>query len=668
MASKTVHGRGQLPLFVPQSDWTPPAMGDLPSSWADFKRVAIDCETRDEHLRKMGPGVRRGAYIAGVSFAVEDGPSFYLPVRHAEGPNLDPAQVFAYLRHQAKLFKGTLVGANLGYDLDFMAEQDVEWTPKWFRDIQVAEPLLDELKDSYSFESIARDHGLPGKDERLLREAAAAYGLDPKKDLWQLPSRFVGQYGTMDTVRLHPILRRQEKMIDEQELQNIYDLESQVLPVLVRMRRRGVRVNEAKLEEVAQFSRRGELELIGKIKHATGMTIEPNTAHMSDVVAPVLRAAGCQPPSTGKGKDSVTKDWLATQKGEVPKLIVELRQMLKLRTTFVASIREHMTNGRIHATFNQLRTSDPDEDDDDEQEGGRFGRLSCVKPNMQQQLARNKVLGPLWRSIFIPEHGALWAACDYSQQEPRVAIHASVLAGEADLINRFAYRKALDAAQKYIDNPATDNHQMMADMAGIERKDAKEIFLGLSYGMGGAKLCRKLGLPTAWVVYDPKTYARHYADSPEGKALLEAGERMHEGAGPQGQDLLDRFDRQVPFIKKTAKAMQKLAEKRGFIVTLEGRRCRFPKRPDGGYDWAHKAFNRYVQGSSADQTKKAIVALDREGYFLQLQVHDECDGSVADYAEARRMADIMETVLPLRLPSKVDIEIGPSWGEAKGVA
>src|SRR5690554_742625 len=112
---------GQLPLFLPDSDWTAPAMSDLPTSWGSGQ-VGIDCETRDELLTKLGPGVRRGGYIAGISFAIEDGPRFYLQIRHGGGGNLDPQQVLSYIRDQAKRFDGILVGANLGYDLDFLAE------------------------------------------------------------------------------------------------------------------------------------------------------------------------------------------------------------------------------------------------------------------------------------------------------------------------------------------------------------------------------------------------------------------------------------------------------------------------------------------------------------------------------------------------------------------
>src|SRR5690606_24307151 len=107
-----------------------------------------------------------------------------------------------------------------------------------------------------------------------------------------------------------------------------------------------------------------------------------------------------------------------------------------------------------------------------------YGRLSSSNPNMQQQPARDEEIGPMWRSIYLPEEGGLWCADDYSQQEPRWLVHWAVVAGRHRLISERAFKAALEAAGKYRDDPSTDNHQMMADMAGIKRKDAKELFLG----------------------------------------------------------------------------------------------------------------------------------------------------------------------------------------------
>ena len=189
-----------LPPYTPDSGWLPPELSSLPS-WKDAKRVGYDLETRDPQLKQMGIGVRRDGYVVGIAFAIEDGPSAYLPIAHEGGGNLDPKKVWAYISEQAKKFKGELVGANLGYDLDYTAENGVIFdNVKYFRDVQVAEPLIDDLQFSYALDNIATRRGIPGKSEDMLRRAAKAYGgLDPKADMWRLPSRFVGEYGEQDS-------------------------------------------------------------------------------------------------------------------------------------------------------------------------------------------------------------------------------------------------------------------------------------------------------------------------------------------------------------------------------------------------------------------------------------------------------------------------------------
>jgi DNA polymerase I-like protein with 3'-5' exonuclease and polymerase domains len=644
----------QIPLITPVTSWTTPNLSELPS-WGNVKRMAIDCETRDPELKRLGVGCRRrgkDCYLVGISFAIEDGPCAYLPIRHEGGGNLPEAQVIQYLTNQAEVFKGVMVGANLPYDLDWLAEYGVVFRhAEYFRDVQVAEPLLDELQLSYSLDNIAKRHGFRGKDETILDQAARAYGIHPKKELWRLPARYVGAYAEEDTRLPLKVLRRQEKMIDEQELWGVYNMESKLLPVLLKMRRRGVVVDENRLEGIEQWSLKEETEALAKIRHLTGVKIEVGDVWKADALAPALTHIGITLGKTEAGKVSIDKEFLAGVDHDVARAMEHARKTNKLRTTFAASVREHMVRGRIHATFNQLRM----EKDDGDLGGAAFGRLSCVLPNLQQQPARDE-FAKRWRSIYLPNEGKLWAAMDYSQQEPRMTTHYAEV---CELPGAF------EAAEKYRTDPDTDNHQMMADMAGIKRKVAKEIFLGLCYSMGGAKFCRKLGLPTAWAVSHPDHRGLVALDSERGEALRKMkGSKLLEIAGPDGQALLDKFNKKVPFLKLLSKKCMDTASKRGFLMTLSGRRCRFPVDKNGKYDWTYKALNRIIQGSSADQTKSAIVELDRQGFYIQLQVHDEIDTSVDSVDEAQAMAEVMRTCLPINVPSKVDVEIGPSWGES----
>lgn len=679
----------QLPLFEPESEWRAPELRDLPTSWGSG-RVAIDTENRDELLTKLGPGVRRGAYIAGVSVAIEDGPAFYLPIRHGGGGNMPPAQVLAYLRDCAARFDGILVGANLGYDLDFLEEEGITFPlVKWFRDVQVADPLINELHYSYSMESISQRWNIPGKDETLLKEALAAYGYkgnSAKAGIWALPAKHVGAYGEQDARLPLQLLRRQEREIEAQDLWNVFNLESRVLPVLVKMRRRGVKVNEDKLAQIEDWSRKEQQAAIDAANAVhTGRRLSFHDITKTEVLASVLKELGVDLPKTAKGKDSVTAAVLDSLQHPIGDHLRRAKKMFTLRSTFCDGVKDHLTNGRAHCTFNQLRRQK--ENESEGTEGAAFGRLSSANFNFQNQPARDPEIGPLWRSIYEPDHGKPWAALDYSQQEPRQAVNSAIEVGP-EAIGEAAYESACEAARRYREDPTMDFHDMMTRMingddylevAGKDafkqkRKYAKNIFLGLSYGMGGAKLCHDLGLPSAWRLMWKEGRSRRHRDYDtyeEAVAKANAGRaagydvRYWECAGKEGQALIDMFDRQVPFVRKMAQYMQSVAEKQGFIETISGRRCRFPQKDDGTFDWLHKAFNRRIQGGSADQTKMALVEMDAAGLYVQLQVHDEIDGSMTP-EEARQGAEIMENVFQAHVPFKVDVELGSSWGDSMG--
>lgn len=636
--------------------------------------MGIDTENRDDTLTTLGPGVRRGGFIAGVSFAIEDGPAFYLPFRHGGGGNMDPEQVLRYLREMGRTFTGTLCGANLGYDLDFLAGDGIEFPAvQWFRDVQVADPLINELHRAYSLEAISERWGIPGKDEGVMTEALAAYGFrgrSAKAGIWSLHSKFVGPYAEQDARLPLTLLRRQERAIEEQDLWGVYNLESRVLPVLVKMRRRGVAVDIDRLDQVERWAREQQQLAIDAANQLTSHRLSFGDITNTGAIAQVLRDLGVELPRTATGKDSVTAAVLEGLDHPIGDHLRRAKKMSTLRTTFCDGVRHHLTNGRIHCTFNQLRRSKDDGSDDTE--GAAYGRLSSANPNLQNQPARDPEIGPMWRSIYVPDEGGVWASLDYSQQEPRQAVHFAVMAGPAT-IGEAAHRAAEEAARRYREDPSTDFHQMMADMAGIPRKPAKNIFLGLSYGMGGAKLCRDLGLPTVWRLSWTEGRRRQFKDfdtRDECAAKADAGRKagykvkFWEAAGPEGQGLMDTFDRRVPFVRKMANHCQELAEATGFIRTLSGRRCRFPEKDNGEWDWVHKAFNRLIQGSSADQTKEAVVAMDAAGVPLQLQVHDEVDYTAESREAAQEAARIMENVVQLSVPMRVDVECGPSWGEA----
>ena len=665
----------QLPLFAPTSDWRPPNLDDLPQSWAGVRRIGIDTETCDPQIKQMGCGVRRDGFMVGVSIAFEDGPSYYLPFAHAETEdNLPKEKVLAYLRHGAKTFDGELVGAKLDYDLDYLWDSEIFFPQvEFYRDVQIADPLIYELHFQYSLQKISERWDLPGKDEELLRQAAKAYGVDPKGGMWRMPARFVGQYAEVDAERPLQLLQRQERKLYDDDLTGIWDLESKVLPVLVKMRQRGVRIDADKLEKVEQWSLEQEIEALNFVSRETGWKLSPDDTWKSEALGPALRAAGIPLEKTSKGTDSIRAEQLALSDNPVAKKVVWARKVNKLRTTFAASIRRYWIDGRIHCTFNQIAA----ETEGGDQKGVRYGRLSCRDPNLQQQPSRDSFAQD-WRRIFLPEQGDLWCSDDYSQQEPRWTTTIAAMMN---------FEGARDAAKAYRDDPTMDNHDFMTnlvfqitaedtekDVWNKKRKQAKAIYLGLCYGEGGAKLCDDMGLPTRWAVRPRRGAVMFFEsrnDALDWRAENEGG-FMWRAAGVEGQNIIDKFNDRAPYIGKLAKKAKEMAEKRGWVKTIGGRKLHFPLGDDNSYDWTHKALNRIIQGTSADQMKRAIVEIDREGFHLMLQVHDEVALSVQNEKQGQEVGEIMSNALRIpekdrklaEVPFKVDVEIGESWGDS----
>lgn len=680
-------GPMQLGFFMPESKWRPTPIGDLPS-WDGAKRIAIDCETRDPSIgNKLGAGQHRDGYTVGWGFAIEGGPKHYIPYRHEGGDNLDVDQALGYLRDQVKNFKGEFVGANLAYDVDYGYNDGFDYHPDvTFRDIQIADPLIYELHRSYSLKNIADRHHIVGKDESLLEDAARAHGLDPKKGLWRLPARFVGAYGEQDVTSPLEILAEQEKKIAEFNLQQVWDLESRVLPVLVRMRRRGVRIDFDKLAEIEAWAELEEKKALSLIKRETLVDVGFGEVWKPGSLAPALEAIGMKLKKTSTGAPQIDRFLLGGNDHPVCAAILRARKVNKIRTTFAASIHRYAVKGRIHCSFRQIAA----ETESGEQKGVRYGRLSAIDPNMQQQPSpdRDPEIAGEWRKIFIPEEGALWGVNDYAQQEPKWTTH---FAAVMDL------PKAKEVEARYINDPDLDNHDMMTRLIHKDpqveewlandygtyknkRGHSKNIFLGLCYGEGGAKLCRELGHPTRWMVATGWGSNRRveYFDGPSGQQdAMEYRMEVNKGflmetAGAEGQAIIDEFDTEVPYVRELAKKATARAEGRGFITTILGRRLNFERRDDGSFDYVHKALNRAIQGSGADQMKLALCEVDRGGYFTQLQVHDELDGSYGTVGEAKEVGVIMRDCIPnicpqVKIPFKVDTECGPSWGEAKGV-
>lgn len=643
----------QLPFSftIPKVDWTPPDLSRLPN-WNDAKRVCFDAETKDPDLKKLGPGnFRPGNHACGYGFALEDGPSFYLPIRHEGGDNVDKDKVLAYLRDQAKNFKGTLVGAHLAYDLGFADRDGIEFKQvDKYRDVLNNAVLIYELYDRYGLDDVLKREGMEGKDDEILKAFAQAYNVHPRQELYKLPGRAADRYCRGDVEKPLPLLRRQERQIEEFGISNIVELESQVLPILVKMRKRGIRVNLNKVHKIMSWAWTKEAEMLELVRQATGVSINVGDVWKADVLGHALKKAGFNVPKTTSGKSqkekfSVDKHFLA-KCGDLGHHLGRARAYNKLRTTFGERTLRYAipegdgVHGRVHPVFNQLKSTpdDIEQDEKDDGKGARYGRFSSEHYNFQQEPARDDEFGEMWREVYEPEDGGFWVCSDWSQQEPRIAVHY------AELLH---LPGAKDFADLYRQKPETDCHQMLADRTGIERKIVKNYFNGCIYGMGDAKLCIAIGRPTQWI-------------NRNGKAIL--------APGPEGKAIIDKFRADLPWVGMLTREAAKQAERKGHVWTVLGRRCNFPKDGQGNYDWIHKAFSRIGQGGAADQMKATLVAADRAGIPIQAVVHDEFDLTCSSIKMVDELKQLQMETVKFNVPMLVDSEIGPNWGRLKKVS
>ena len=616
----------QIPLIQPQTEWVMP---DSYPNLDGYKEIAIDLETKDPNLMIMGSGwARNDGHVIGIAVAVE-GLSWYFPIRHELGSNFDPTITFNWLRDVVAKDRDYIFH-NAPYDVGWLRAEGIEVKGR-IVDTMVCAPLINENRFSYSLNALSRDYLQEYKSEKGLREAAETFGVNPKSEMYKLPAQHVGQYAEQDASLTLRLWQQFKGLIVKEDVGSVFELETKVLRVIIDMRGKGVCVDLDKAEQVKQKLENQENNILKEIKSKSGVNVEIWAA---DSVAKVFDSLGLTYKKTEKTQaPSFTKNFLKNHTDPVAQMVVQARELNKARTTFIDTILKHQVRGRIHAELHPLRS---------ELGGTVTGRFSYSNPNLQQIPARHGEIGPMIRSLFLPEEDCQWGAFDYSSQEPRIVVHY------AKLMN---FRGAEDFADQYQKDPRTDFHQMAADIVGVPRKQAKDINLGLFYGMGSNKLAETLGLE-----------------------LEEA------------KELFAVYHKKVPFVKELADYTVNRASRKGVIRTLLGRKCRFDQWEPSKYGiwkaqsyqeafnehgaaikraFTYKALNKLVQGSAADQTKAAMVALWEEGITPMIQVHDELDVSVESDSQIKRITELMQDCVELEVPSIIDAELGPNWGEAK---
>lgn len=618
----------QLPLIEPPSNWKPPTeLIDL----RRFDRVAVDLETKDDGLnRGRGPGWAWWAgHVVGVAVATPLQAHYYSVERWGKG------QLAAWL---GTCFKSDtrFVFHNSPYDLGWLRTWELRPPPN-IDDTMAMATMLNENRLSYKLDDLCREYQIKGKNEQLLREAAAAYGLkDVKSEMWKLPEKYVGEYAEQDAASTLELSTKMEPDLYDQRVFDAYRVEMDLVPMVIDMRKRGIRIDIDKaLQTKKQFLvQRDDLltELGRKLAHRVSIDdmLSPKSLEFlfDKEQIPYERT-----PKTRQGK--FDSNWMESHPHWLPQMVARIRLVDSAANKFIQNYMIDFSSlGRIHAEIHSFRSDDG---------GTRSHRFAYSDPPLQQMPARVEEMKYAIRGCFLPEEGTLWFSPDYSQQEPRLTVH---YAAELKLTG------SEDAVRYYMDSDKADYHQMVADMAGIPRKQAKIINLGLAYGMGAAKLAASLGLS------------------------------MDEAVR-----LLRQYHERVPFIKLLTDECATLAQTRGFIKLIDGARCRFDmwELAYGNKEYAalpwekavvswkgkrirraftHKAMNRLIQGSAARQTKAAMRECYRQGFLPLLQMHDEIPFPIERERDGQVVAEIMRNIVKLRVPVRVDEEYGTNWGNA----
>lgn len=615
-------------------------MVDVLSNLHDFKVVAIDTET-------TGLKWYAGDKAFGIALAGYDG-------ENVHGQYFDVRQkprVLELLRIKAPKIRGVVCNHGIKFDCHMLEKEGILLPEDKIECTMVRMGLIDEHRYEYGLDACAKDV-LDERKVDIYPELAALFGGKPTRsaqilNLQRAPVELAAKYATPDPVLAIKLWLWQEAEIEKQELGKIWSLEKALTPVLVRIEKNGIRVDVERARDaekrMAVFIEEGERKLYKLI----GDKFNPNSpVQVKALFNPTKDEQGnwwvgnVLLEKTDKGAPSMSKDALMeiAKRTNDPRaqLIVDLRKYIKAKQFFTNHILGHLHGDRVYPNYNQTKS--------DNGKGVGPGRLSMDEPAMQQFPKRDEDIAEETRSCFLPESGQQWLSADWAQKEFRW----------------FAHYVADPAIIKaYHENPDLDYHQIVSDLTGIPRKpryagdaNAKQINLGLVFGMGQGKLAAEMGLPYTVVVKRNK------------EVLI---------PGDEAQEVFKKYHAAIPGVQRLLDKAASIARSRGYVMTAMERHIRFP-----GGQFVHKAGGLVFQGTSADCMKMKMVELDRwctkNKVQYKLSVHDEHNLSVPKGKEGKRMMAevkaICETFDGVHCPIKCSVPIrseaslGPNWWEA----
>lgn len=604
------------------------------------KLLCIDIETKDPNLIKMGPGThRKDGHICGVSVGVvHEGLEIgkYIPLRHCDITDEVSAKNQSLVRTILKAPNEHL-GANIIYDLEWLNHEGYETGTQRSHDVQYAEPLLNEYSHSYNLNTVAQKYGVGQKKTSVLEEYHKMMGFKGKaiENLWRMPSTIAAEYAVEDALLPLKIFKEQKLELERQNMMELYHMEVDLIPLLLKMRKQGVRLDMPLLEKtIFQVTEKhfdlkeqlfqwadtefnpGSSSQLSKLFDARGIPYPRNAP------TPLMKEAG-KPGNPKLDKESLS---VIAKNHPIAQTILDYRHFDTLINMFLHPYLNMQVNGRLYCSFHPLRSDDY---------GTVSGRFSSSKPNLQQVSAKtegseddvdessnvqDELKGQIVRQLFIPESGRRWAKLDYSQIEYRIMAHYATGKGSNEL------------KEKYRSDKNTDFHKIIEELMSVDRRTAKRLNFGGAYGMGVETTARKFG----WTMDQAELFILTYHNS-------------------------------APYVKATRKAVTDAAKRRGYIFTLANRKARVHKSRS-----LYSFFNRLVQGSAADIMKQGMVTAWKAGVFDTLlphiTVHDEMDVSYEDTPEGnealQELKRLMEEAIPIDVPVVVDCHTGINWSEA----
>jgi DNA polymerase I len=601
--------------LVQRGTWKPPE--SLPVIQGRFTRIGFDQETNGKDKNVSRP--------CGTAIATPDGKRYYLPKNHLGGGNLDSALIKRWAERELR--NVTLVGLNIGYDAEtsFNEGIDLEAQGCVLHDVAHAAALLNEHRyGGFNLNDLGIEYAGRGKEPCPV----------PPGDIHKAHSSLIGPYAGGDASLALDIDTAQLPKLQEEGLERVMALEDELIWVNNHMERNGARLDRPKLLRWCRETQEIFGDTVLEIHRQTGMRVNPNSSQDLSKLFKHLNLENAA--RTAQGDDSFTKEILERYDHPIVKMVLKARSVDSLRSKYLEKYRKAIGDGdilRFH--LYQLRAGEEDY-------GTVSGRYSSANVNIQQVFKAEKqqeTFGDdfIIRELFIADDGMDYFAGDASQIEFRLFGH---------------YSKSKKIIGAYQEDPWKDFHQMVADILGQKRSEAKHNNFGKIYGMGRRKMCRRLNLACTCGCPD--------------EGFWDNDNHKTECPAIQGNVIIDHYDSEFPEAKRLMKSAMDLAGRRGYVHTILGRRARFP---DG--QRLHAALNRVIQGSAADIFKRKLLTLYRNRHTigihkLRMPVHDEEAGDIQrGEVYRKRLVDcFQEQEFPeLTVPILWDIAFGKNWAE-----